>query len=64
MIDSNKLKNKEINKMKVYEIRHMDKNGDIWRNSYQAKNKNHAIQLSKNDGNKNIVSVELLSPIN
>ena len=50
--------------MRVYEIKHIDKNGDIWRNSYQAKNKSHAIQLSKNDGNENIISIELLSIVN
>ena len=44
---------------KVYVVRHQDKNGDIWRNSYQAKDKKEAIKLSKNDGNENIVSVEL-----
>ena len=44
---------------KVYIVRHKTSNGDIWRNSYQARNKKEAIKLSKNDGNKNIISVEL-----
>ena len=43
----------------VYVVRTKDNNGDIWRNSYQAKDKKEAIKLSKNDGNKNIISVEL-----
>lgn len=44
---------------KIYIVRHKDSNGDIWRNSYQAKNKKEAIKLSKNYGNKNVISVEL-----
>ena len=46
-------------KNKVYIVRHKENNGDVWRNSYQAKNKKEAVKLSKNNGNNNIISVEL-----